>query len=405
MLGNEFTADTHKWFWTCFIIIKGIVILLLFGKMWYWLTFAVKYLQSWKRSIQLLLQSINMDCVPNCQGRNRTIHRSEEHGLQALHFGNRVISRGRRTWMSIKGWLHEDYILAIRVDDDPQFHPFAPSCHFISSSAGYVSSNMCCWGAERIKCIISAVDAGRTISPNMLLGPSVNNTLTLEGTQTDTDKIASTVQIVNQKAGAPLDAPPDQPPPPTSITAIDGELTNATISNNTSSTISRRSFLSTRSVDDYEIMFQGTGTGPNDRDGSIEGTAYLTFTVLPNATYDVPGCLSFCDHVDGCGESCRLYIYIYDPDISDPISVCEPVLRAQQPWFRLDGEWIQSQMCCLWRCSHFHREDKHGWSTVGTGSGTVSLHPEQQWICFQDPCRPTSSCGLWANLWSYQWSE
>jgi len=46
--------------------------------------------------------------------------------------------------MSIKGWLHEDYILAIRVDDDPQFHPFAPSCHFISSSAGYVSSNMCC---------------------------------------------------------------------------------------------------------------------------------------------------------------------------------------------------------------------------------------------------------------------
>lgn len=228
----------------------------------------------------------------------------------------------------------------------------------------------------------------------MLLGPSVNNTLTLEGTQTDTDKIASTVQIVNQKAGAPLDAPPDQPPPPTSITAIDGELTNATISNNTSSTISRRSFLPTRSVDDYEIMFQGTGTGPNDRDGSIEGTAYLTFTVLPNATYDVPGCLSFCDHVDGCGESCRLYIYIYDPDISDPISVCEPVLRAQQPWFRLDGEWIQSQMCCLWRCSHFHREDKHGWSTVGTGSGTVSLHPEQQWICFQHPCRPTSSCGL-----------
>jgi len=148
------------------------------------------------------------------------------------------------------------------------------------------------------------------LSPNTLLGSSANNTLTLEDTQTDTEKIASTVQIVNQKASAPLDAPPDQPPPPTSITAIDGELTNATISNNTSSTISRRSFLTTRSVDDYEIMFQGTGTGPNDRDGSIEGTAYLTFTILPNATYDVPGCLSFCDHVNGCGESCRLYIHI-----------------------------------------------------------------------------------------------
>jgi len=134
--------------------------------------------------------------------------------------------------------------------------------------------------------------------------------LTLENTQTDTDKIASTIRIVNQKAGAPLDAPPDQPPPPTSITAVDGELTNATISNNNSSTNSRRSFLSTRSVDDYEIMFQGTGTGPNDRDGSIEGTAYLTYSVLPNATYDVPGCLSFCDNVDECGEFYRPSLYI-----------------------------------------------------------------------------------------------
>lgn len=145
-----------------------------------------------------------------------------------------------------------------------------------------------------------AVDSGRIIAPNTLLGPSANNTLTLEGTETDTDKIASTVRIVNQKSGVPLDASPDQPPPPTSITAIDGELTN----NN--STISRRFFLSTRSIDNYEVIFQGTGTGPNDRDGSIEGTAYLTFTVLPNTTYDVPGCLSFCDHVSECGEYLNL---------------------------------------------------------------------------------------------------
>lgn len=154
ILGNEFTADTREWFWAYFIIIIGIVILLLFGKRWDWLTFAVKYLQSWKRSIQLLLQSINMDCVPSCQGRTRITYRSKEHGLQALSFGNRVIFRGRRTWISIKGWLHENYTLAIRVDDDPQFHPFSPSCHFISSSAGYVSSIICCWGADGMRCMI-----------------------------------------------------------------------------------------------------------------------------------------------------------------------------------------------------------------------------------------------------------
>lgn len=141
------------------------------------------------------------------------------------------------------------------------------------------------------------------MAPNTLLEPAtpINNTLSLEGTETDTETIVSTVQIVNQKSGASNDALPNQPPPPTTVTAVDGELSAAadTIQNPT-----RRSLdLSGRSIDDYEVVFEGTGTGLNDRDGSIEGTAYLTYTVVSNLTYDVSDCLSFCDRVEGCGKS------------------------------------------------------------------------------------------------------
>ena len=69
-----------------------------------------------------------------------------------------------------------------------------------------------------------------------------------------------------------------------------------------SSTNSRRSLnLAKRLTSGYEQVFAGTGTGPNDRDASIEGTAYLTYTVVDNSTYNVQQCLDFCDRVDGCG--------------------------------------------------------------------------------------------------------
>lgn len=42
--------------------------------------------------------------------------------------------------------------------------------------------------------------------------------------------------------------------------------------------------------------------GLTDRDGSIEGTAFLTYTVVPNITYSVDACLSFCNRVEGCGK-------------------------------------------------------------------------------------------------------
>ena len=51
----------------------------------------------------------------------------------------------------------------------------------------------------------------------------------------------------------------------------------------------------------YEQVFAGTGTNLTARDGAIEGTAYLTYTLVSNATYDVDDCLAFCDRVQGCG--------------------------------------------------------------------------------------------------------
>ena len=125
------------------------------------------------------------------------------------------------------------------------------------------------------------------------------NALDLNGTNTDTDTIVSTANIVDQKAGATGD--PDQPVPATAVTAVDGQLTAAGTSNGTSSSRRRSTEFSRRDASDYELVFSGTGTGPNDRDGSIEGTAYLTFTLVPNSTYNVDACLAFCDSVELCG--------------------------------------------------------------------------------------------------------
>ncbi|KJA22232.1 hypothetical protein HYPSUDRAFT_41120 [Hypholoma sublateritium FD-334 SS-4] len=117
---------------------------------------------------------------------------------------------------------------------------------------------------------------------------------------TDTDSIVSTASIVDQKSGAAGDTDPNQPVPPVTVTAVDGDLTNTTIANLTSTRRRSARSLSRRDPSDYELVFSGSGTGPTDRDASIEGTAYLTFTLVPNSTYNVDACLAFCDSVTDC---------------------------------------------------------------------------------------------------------
>ena len=117
----------------------------------------------------------------------------------------------------------------------------------------------------------------------------------LNDTVTDTQSIVSTALNINQKTTAT--GAPDQPVNSTTVTAVDGSILSTPVS----STSSRRE-LSRRSAANYELVFNGTGVGPTDRDASIEGTAYLTFTTVNNATYNVADCLAFCDSVPTCGK-------------------------------------------------------------------------------------------------------
>ncbi|KAF8893042.1 hypothetical protein BD779DRAFT_1508499 [Infundibulicybe gibba] len=138
-------------------------------------------------------------------------------------------------------------------------------------------------------------------------------TIDINGASTDADTIAATAKVVDQKGGATDSTPPGAPVNATVVTAVDGQITtDQPISAN--STLSVRS-LSRRLLDGYEQVFSGTGTGPNDRDGSIEGTAYLTFTVVSNTTYNIDDCLSFCNRVAGCVFA-NLY-YEFNNDLLD----------------------------------------------------------------------------------------
>jgi hypothetical protein len=124
----------------------------------------------------------------------------------------------------------------------------------------------------------------------------------LNGAVTDTESIVSTVYNVNQKSGADANTLPNQPVTKTTLTAVDGSITTA---GSGSDSPSRRSFSERlkRRSSSYELVFSGTGTGPNDRDAAIEGTAYLTYILVSNSTYNVNDCLKKCDQVGTCGKS------------------------------------------------------------------------------------------------------
>jgi len=143
-----------------------------------------------------------------------------------------------------------------------------------------------------------------------------SNVLTLNGTETDVKAIDSTVLAVNQKGGANDNTPPNQPVPETTVTAVDGQvLTNQTTVSSAPTTLGsfqNSSTVTKRQDSGYEEVFTGSVSGP---DGSVEGTAYLTYTVLPNSTYDINDCLAFCDSVTQCVFA-NLY-YEFNNDLVD----------------------------------------------------------------------------------------
>lgn len=118
-------------------------------------------------------------------------------------------------------------------------------------------------------------------------------------TLTDAETISNTIVLINQKTGAT--GTPNHPVSKTSITAIDGRVLTKPISLSPSAISKRSHYDFTRSVGDYELVFGGTGLGSDARDAAIEGTAYLTFTLVPNSTYNVAACLEFCSTIKGCG--------------------------------------------------------------------------------------------------------
>jgi hypothetical protein len=114
----------------------------------------------------------------------------------------------------------------------------------------------------------------------------------------DNALIVQTASQVDQKSGPSVDAPPNASIAPTVVTAMDGTLTNSTV---TDAGPSRRRDVGRLGKRDsgFEKLFDGISVGQHD--ASIEGTAYLTYTVVNNATYNVQACLDWCAGIDGCG--------------------------------------------------------------------------------------------------------
>ncbi|TFK64469.1 hypothetical protein BDN72DRAFT_963186 [Pluteus cervinus] len=163
--------------------------------------------------------------------------------------------------------------------------------------------------------------------PSTIAASSNNTPVDLStANPTDSDAIAATVQQVDQKTGPTDSALPSSDVPPTVITAVDGDVTEAGQGSgsllgvlhdpnshpdlDTGSTVSKRD-IPLEKRGDYEQVFYGTGTGLDDRDASIEGTAYLTFTRLDS--FDDGACKAFCDGIDGCVFVNMFYHFNSDP--------------------------------------------------------------------------------------------
>ncbi|KIL57885.1 hypothetical protein M378DRAFT_357033 [Amanita muscaria Koide BX008] len=146
---------------------------------------------------------------------------------------------------------------------------------------------------------LAALVAGdvNTVPPALRGKPvSVGNQLTADRGMTDSSKIVSTVSTVQQKGGASDSTPPNNPVPNTSVTVIDGSITKKTVQNLVHSTAWSNGKRSTGVRSSYTQVFSGTA----NKDAAVEGTAYLTYTLVPNNTYNTDACLDYCDRTVGC---------------------------------------------------------------------------------------------------------
>lgn len=153
---------------------------------------------------------------------------------------------------------------------------------------------------------------------------------------TDLSSIADAAQQVDQTSGVNSTAPPSQPVAATFVTATDGDIAaNSTASRRRRSLASADSRVNKGNVakrgapnfnSGYTQVFGPSTTG---KDASIQGenlliltpasvptlalcshfsrslalssgTAYLTYKLVSNSTYNINDCLSFCDRVTGC---------------------------------------------------------------------------------------------------------
>ncbi|KAJ6475976.1 hypothetical protein C8R47DRAFT_662465 [Mycena vitilis] len=145
-----------------------------------------------------------------------------------------------------------------------------------------------------------ALSTNALVPPGQQGRPNPAMTVDVAPQMPDNALIAQTASEVNQKGGAAFDASPNVPVVPTLVTAIDGTLTNITITNaSNASTASRRKIgRSMKRQSGFENVFEALPAGQHD--GSIEGTAYLTYTVVNNATYNVEACTAWCATIEGC---------------------------------------------------------------------------------------------------------
>ncbi|KIK63221.1 hypothetical protein GYMLUDRAFT_486395 [Collybiopsis luxurians FD-317 M1] len=148
---------------------------------------------------------------------------------------------------------------------------------------------------------VSVAECGLVYPAYQGVPATTNDAYNFNGTSTNSDSITSTALQVDQKSGVTTELLPNLPPANTTVTAVDGSLLNATIpASRRTVALPLKRKVSRRSSSEYELVFWGTGTDSDDRDASIVGTAYLTYTLVNNSTYNIQDCLEFCDNTPGC---------------------------------------------------------------------------------------------------------